>query len=263
MEAVTAIVRITDRSDPLGPVLASFPPAAPELLERRSLLSRIDSKFVVPVAELHRLLAGLDQDYAILRVASGCIATYDNLYFDTAALRCFHDHRRGRRIRHKVRFRHYPDRGLSFLEVKTKRNEAVTDKRRLAVPYRHEELGPAERGFLRGHVGELADDLRPALAISYRRLSLIGLAADERVTIDLGLSAGDRDDAEVARALGHLAVIEVKQWPYCVRTPIMRAVRGAGHRVTSMSKYITALSLLHPELCRNRLRAALRRLERI
>jgi hypothetical protein len=30
-----------------------------------------------------------------------------------------------------------------------------------------------------------------------------------------------------------------------------------------MSKYITALSLLHPELCRNRLRAALRRLERI
>jgi hypothetical protein len=58
-------------------------------------------------------------------------------------------------------------------------------------------------------------------------------------------------------------VIEVKQWPYCVRTPIMRAVRGAGHRLMSMSKYIVSLALMRPELCRNRLQAAIRKLERI
>jgi hypothetical protein len=257
------VATVEDRADPLGPLLSSFTPATPELLGSRALLSRVDSKYVVPIAHLERVLAGLVDHYAVLRVDSGAIATYDNLYFDTAALRCYHDHGRGRRIRHKVRIRHYPDRRLSFLEVKTKRNEAVTDKQRLPVPYGNEALGLRELDFLRSHVGTMADDLQPVVAMSYRRLSLIGLTSDERVTIDLGLSAGGDTGAVVARALGHLAVIEIKQWPYCVRTPIMRAVRGAGHREMSMSKYVTAMTLMRPGLRRNRFLPALRALERI
>ena len=252
-----------EQADPLGPVLDAFPAATPELLGRRALLSRVDSKFVVPVAALPEVLEGLAGHYAVLRVDRGSIAIYDNLYFDTAGLRCFHDHGRGRRIRHKVRIRHYPDRQLSFLEVKTKRNADVTDKRRLPIAYRQEQLGLTELAFLREHVGAMADDLEPAVSMSYRRLSLIGLASDERVTIDLGLSAAGEEGAVVARALGHLAVIEIKQWPYCVRTPIMRAVRGAGHREMSMSKYIVAMTLMRPGLRRNRLLPALRALERI
>lgn len=253
----------TDRTDPLDPLLERFTPATPELLGRRALLSRIDSKYVVPIADLERVLHGLADHYAVLRVDRGNIATYDNLYFDTPALRCYHDHGRGRRIRHKVRIRHYPDRQLTFLEVKTKRNEAVTDKHRLPMSYGNERLGPAELTFLHERVGGMASDLQPAISMTYRRLSLIGVDSDERVTIDLGLSAHGEAGAAVARALGHLAVIEIKQWPYCVRTPIMRSVRGAGHREMSMSKYITAMSLVRPELRRNRLLPALRALERI
>lgn len=249
--------------DPLEALLESFPSATAELLGRRALLSRIDSKFVVPIAQLERVLGGLLGHYAVLRVESGCIATYDNLYFDTSTLRCFHDHNRGRRIRHKVRIRHYPDRALSFLEVKSKRNEAVTDKHRLPISYGNERLGPDQLAFLYGRVGEMASDLQPAISMTYRRLSLIALDSDERVTIDLGLSVTGGAGESVARALGHLAVIEIKQGQYCVRTPIMRSVRGAGHREMSMSKYITAMSLMRPELRSNRVRPALKALERI
>jgi hypothetical protein len=259
----TAVARPAAPPDPLEPVLADYPPASSELLVRRSLLSRIDSKFVVPLTSLEEILDGLGDHYAVLRVERGPLAIYDSLYFDTSTLRCFHDHHHGRRIRHKIRIRHYPDRQLTFLEIKTKGTASKTIKQRRPMPYGEETLGPDELAFLRAHVGDIADDLHPELTISYRRLSLIGLDSDERVTIDLGLSADGEAGPIVASTLGHLAVIEIKQWPFCVRTPIMRAVRGAGHRRMSMSKYVVSLALTRPDLRCNRLRPVLRTLERI
>lgn len=254
---------VFERPDPLEQLLAGYQPCPPELLKDRALLSRVDSKYVVPMAQLGDILAGLSGDYTVLRVEAGALATYDSLYFDTPDLRCFHDHRRGKRIRHKVRIRHYPDRRLSYLEVKTKRNESRTDKKRMELPYRHERLGPAELEFLYGLVGEMAGQLQPEVMIKYRRLSMIGLRSDERVTIDLGLGADGDSGGTIDRMLGHLAVVEVKQWPFSVRTPIMKAVRSRGHRECSMSKYIVAMALMRPELRRTRLQAVLRNLERI
>lgn len=240
--------------DDLESRLAGFPAASPELLASRALLSRVDTKFPLPAAGVAEILDGLDADYAVLGVAGGSLATYRSLYFDTPELRCFHDHRRGRRVRHKVRIRHYPDRALTYLEVKTKRNELVTDKRRLALPYRTEELGARELEFLRGRIGEMADRLAPEVEIGFRRITLIGLHTHERVTVDLDLDVDGLDD---------LAIVEVKQSPFCVRTPIMRALAGAGHRPGSMSKYVAALALHRPELRQNRLRPDLRALERM
>ncbi len=259
----TATARIAVQPDPLEELFSSFAPASMELLGQRTLLSRVDSKFVVATEKLNEILGGLTNDYAVLRVDSGCLASYDSLYFDTSTLQCWHDHRRGRRNRHKVRVRHYPDRKLTFLEVKTKKNEVLTDKKRIPMPYLQEQLGAAERDFLRPIIGAIADDLHPQISILYQRVSLLSLTSDERLTIDLGLSAGGAAGSVVGRALGHLAVIEVKQWPYCLRTPIMRALRDARARVMSMSKYFTAISLMRPELGRNRLLPALKTLERI
>jgi len=241
-------------SAPLDSLLAGYPVASKQLLDGRALLLRVDSKFVLPARDLGEILDELGEHYAVLRVPAGSVATYRSLYFDTPELRCYHDHRRGRRVRHKVRIRHYPDRALSFLEVKTKRNERVTDKHRLALPYGHDRLGPRELEFLRGQVGEMADGLVPAIWIGFRRISLIGLHTPERVTIDL--------DLDVA-GLETISIIEVKQSPFCVRTPVMRAMLGAGLREGSMSKYTTAIALTRPELRRNRLLPDLRNLERI
>lgn len=238
----------------LEPLLAGFPEVSTQLLERRALLSRVDTKFALPVTRLDELLAGLGAHYAALRVASGSLAVYRSLYFDTPDLQCFHDHRRGRRIRHKVRIRHYPDRQLTFLEIKTKRNELVTDKLRLAMPYGEDQLGARERDFLRARIGGLADVLEPEVWVGFRRVTLIGLETHERVTLDLDL------DVE---GLAGLAIVEVKQAPFCVRTPVFRALLDAGHREGSVSKYVAALAMSRPELRRNRLLPDLRSLERM
>lgn len=241
--------------------LASFVDATPELMARRELLSRVDSKFVVGAELVAPIIADLAAGYAVLRVPAGELATYQSLYFDTPELRCFHDHRRGRRVRHKVRIRHYPDRALTFLEIKTKRNEMVTDKTRRPLVFGAETLGGVERDFLRPYLGVDVERLQPRLVVDYLRLSLIGLDTDERVTIDLDLAALDVDGQKVS--FGGLAVIEVKQSPYCVRTPVMRALLGRGLHEKSFSKYTVATALSRPDLRRNRLLPELRAIERM
>jgi len=253
---VTAAAARRAPLDPLASLLDDFDDASPQLIERRALLRRADSKFSLAVDRLHDLVAPLAADYAALRVPGGrALAVYCNLYFDTPDLRCFHDHRRGRRIRHKIRIRHYPDRQISFLEVKTRRGELEVDKRRLPIELGQERLGPRERAFLADHVGDLADQLRPQLWIDYRRIALIGTRTHERVTIDVELAAHGLDGAR--RGLGSAAVIEVKQAPFSARTPVMRALLASGPREGSLSKYVAAVALLRPEVRRDQPRPPL------
>lgn len=206
-------------------------------------------------------MGGLEQHYVALTVPSGNIALYHSLYFDTADLRCFHDHRRGRRLRHKVRIRHYPDRELTYLEIKTKRNDVITDKARTKLEHGREELGARELAFLRERLPFAPETLVPMMRMTFRRLSLLGLGSSERVTLDTELAVDERNG--VRRDFGDLAIIEIKQSPFCVRTPVMRALATAGLREQSMSKYTIATALLHPELRQNRLLPDVRAIERM
>ena len=237
----------------------AFPEASKQLLAERQLLCRIDSKYVVPADAVLALIAGLGAYYAALRVPSGNWAIYRSLYLDTPDLRCFHDHRRGRRVRHKVRIRHYPDRELSYLEVKTKRNEDVTDKARLSVDYGCELLRDRECEFLRRHVA--TDELRPIVRIEFRRMSLIALASDERVTIDVGVEAALPGAA--ASSLGGFAVIEVKQARLSAASPVVQRLATAGHQTRSLSKYVAAIARLFPDERKTRLLPDLRAADRI
>jgi VTC domain len=252
--------RMTTTADAaLAPLaaLAAFARATPALLAERELLRRIDHKYVLDRARLGELFGALAAEYAVLPVGEGGAAIYRNLYFDTPELRCFHDHRRGRRIRHKVRIRHYPDRELSFLEVKTKRSESITDKQRRRIDFGREELDAADLAFLHEHAGQLTDALVPAVRVDYRRVLLFHPRLEERLTIDLALEAG----REGARAeLGALAIVEIKRAPGggLPRTPAMRALAALGVRERSLSKYCAAMALIHPTVRHNRLRPALR-----
>jgi hypothetical protein len=236
-------------------LLAGFWAAPPELVDRRQLLRRIDSKYVLVARRLNAIVERLAADYAALRVPGGCVATYRSLYFDTPELVCFHDHRRGRRIRHKIRIRQYLDRAVSFLEIKMKRGETITEKHRIEVPYGTTRLGVAERAFLRHHV-TFADQLLPRLWIEYRRISLVGVASDERVTVDFDIDALSLDGVRIR--VGQIAVIEVKQSGASLHTPVMRVLAAAGLRERSLSKYTAAVAMLEPDVRMNRLLPALR-----
>ena len=230
---------------------AGFPIASRELARGRELQRRIDTKFLANRELLAALAAPLAGHYAVLHGS----ARYRSLYFDTPDFLCFHDHRRGRRIRHKVRIRHYPDRGCSFFEIKTKRNELVTDKQRLELPYGQDNLERSHRA-LASTVGLPGDALVPALWIEYRRLTLANLTRSERLTIDVDLEVMTLDGRRYD--CGDLAVIEVKQAPFSPFTPVMRALAAAGAGERSMSKYASAIARLVPGIRCNRLLPALR-----
>lgn len=245
----------------LNHILAAFRPAGECILSRRRLLRRIDTKFLVPASCLESLLERLADDYGVLRAGDRLVARYESLYFDTKALSCFHDHRRGRRPRQKVRVRHYPDREVTFLEVKTKMNELLTLKDRLERRFDENGLDRESIRFLDEHFRLPAGSLVPQAWTNFHRLTLIGLHSCERVTFDMDVELvhGGRD-----KTLPGVVIAEVKQSPFCARTPIMRALRDAGLRPASTSKYCAAIALTSTGETRiNRLLPSLRAVERI
>lgn len=250
----------SEPSHPGAGALEAFATASLELIVGRALLVRTDVKFIGPVTMLEQILPALSADYAVIRVPSGCAAHYQSVYFDTPDLRCYHDHRRGRRLRHKVRIRHYPDRELTYLELKSKKSLRVTDKHRLPLAYGTNELSIASREFLAQRCDLPVDQLERTLDNQFRRISLIGLHHAERVTIDfdLGFRYGGVEDG-----FDGLSVIEVKQHPYQPRSPVMLALHGAGMYERSLSKYTSAIARLVPGIRRNRLLPLLRTLDRI
>lgn len=238
--------------------LESFETASLELIKGRALLERTDVKFFGRAERLEDILPELAEHYAVIRVQSGCAALYRSTYFDTPEFRCYHDHRRGRRIRQKIRIRHYDDRKLTYLEIKCKKSSKVTDKHRMELPFGTRDLTVAGREFLARYTPIPVDQLESTIDNRFRRISLIGLHNSERVTIDvdLGFRYADRD-----MSLGGLCVIEVKQYPYDPQSPVMQALHRAGMSERSLSKYTTAVAELAP-VRRNRLLPLLRTLHR-
>jgi hypothetical protein len=222
--------------------LDELAPASPELLGRRELLNRNDAKFCLPMRHLPALLGSAVDAYDILLSAGSTVATYDTLYFDSAELQCFHDHRRGRRHRAKIRIRHYPDRQLSFFEVKAKSARGSTNKARVARVFGDDELGEADRALVRRGFPSLADRIEPVLWTRFARITLLGRETAERATIDINL----RFEActGISRAFEGLSIVEVKQPRLDRRTPLMCALRELRAMPSAMSKYCSGVVAL-------------------
>ncbi len=242
-------------------ILERFEEANLELLEKRALLRRVDSKFLLPQSELAPTLSKVVGDYGIVLAGDSRLATYRTIYYDTDEKRCFHDHRRGRRPRQKIRVRHYDERGVSYLEIKTKRSEYISFKKRRPLPYNESNLDAERRAFVSEHSRVDAADLVEAAHTDFRRATLVGFHTNERITLDIDLVVSEPDVDAIE--LGGIAILEVKQPRFSIGTPIMTALRDRGHRPASASKYCTATALLRPDLRTNRLLPALRAIERL
>ena len=241
------------------PRLCDFAHASPTLVEDRDMQQRAESKFVVSVATAAALVLALHGQFAVLPAGNALVASYRSLYFDTNDLSFFHAHRRGRRVRHKVRIRHYPDRELSVLEVKTRRSERHTVKVRRPREYGDSTFGPDDLDFVRQYCGP-TDDLRPQVWIAYRRVTLLGLRSPERVTFDTHLDLGRAHGHGQFR---HAVVIEVKQPRLDHHSVAMQQLRIAGCRSGWMSKYCTAIALTSPDVRANHLMNRMRQLKAV
>lgn len=256
--AAVFVLAETPRWEPEAEPLAGYARVTPELLASRALQQRVDSKFLLTRRQLVAVLATLTPSCALLASPGQWWGTYRSVYLDTPELRLFHDHRRGRRRRFKVRLRHYLDRRLSYLEVKLKGRPGLTAKRRRRLDYGASELAAADWQFIADAIAPEQVALGPVMTVTYQRITLVGVSAVERVTFDLGLTVADERGEH---SFGDAVIAEVKQPRFDVTTPAVSALRAVGARKARASKYCLGLMALRSDLRANRLQPAFRRIQ--
>jgi hypothetical protein len=235
-----------------------------ELVEHASLLTRVDRKYVLPVAAADRVLAGLarSEEVRVLDIGGRRSFGYESLYFDTPDLASYHLAARGRRRRFKVRRRTYLDSGESFVEVKTRGSRGATVKERVPDHGSGPRLDPATgTGFVsdvlhRAGIAYVQErDLGPVLRTSYRRSTLWLPASDGRVTVDTELTWSLPGCPGLT--LTGLAIVETKSAGGASAAD--RRLWRYGHRPSRISKYGTGLAALREDLPANKWCPVLRR----
>jgi VTC domain len=247
-------------SEPETPrALAALREVGAELLAARALLTRVDRKYLLPREALDAWLFSVRDDYGVLRAGTRLAARYSTRYFDTADLRMYNDHRRGRCPRYKVRMRHHLDRKLSFLEVKRKSTNQQTTKAILSRPSGAAEVDQEGRRFIDEHCPIAADSLVPGVSIDFVRATLVGDVVNERVTVDWNF---DFHHVSGGARLAHAVIVEVKQARYSNHTPAICALRAFRVREQSISKYCIATATL-AAVRSNTFKSALRAMEQL
>jgi hypothetical protein len=240
---------MSEAAESFNAALSRLEPATLEEMDRRSALrDRVDTKYVVLRDALSELMEAAD-GYDALEIDGRRVFTYENVYFDTPDLRCFHDHVEGSRPRFKARTRYYRDTGKCFFEVKVKIG-ADTHKRQYDCDVaEHGIVTAAARDFLREAMTELAgeeppDDLAAVLSTSFQRSTLSAREGGERATIDLEVVLRAMDDRSVS--LRHeFALVETKSEGG--EGELDAALVAAGREPASISKYRLGVGLLLAE----------------
>ncbi|MCO6481357.1 MAG: polyphosphate polymerase domain-containing protein [Flavobacteriales bacterium] len=209
-----------------------------------SLQSRMDSKYLLAMADLPKLLAALTGEYRLLEVKGQRGAAYRTLYFDTPDRRAYYDHHNGRSFRCKVRMREYVGTGSCFLEVKRRTGRGGTVKRRIAIPAIGTALTGAQLAFIAGAC-DLGPGLVPVMWNEFRRFTLVHTERIERITLDTGLMFRD---GERAAALPGVCVAELKEGRTGHGSPFAALMRALPTPPTRFSKYCIGTVLLHPEI---------------
>jgi hypothetical protein len=249
---------LSGRAQRVADVASEFPAATLEMLMARRLLRRTDTKFVATTDQLISVLSRIGPDYLLVPGADHCWSRYETVYFDTEDLTCFYQHRRGRRPRHKIRLRRYLDRDEVYFEIKTKAQNENTNKVRLRQPLGQRKLSAEAKQMIALHTALAPASLHPSVMMTFDRITLLGRATEERLTIDHNVQF----DGSSA-LFEDVSIIEVKQSSLQRTTPIMRALSEHGVRSRPASKYCLALAIADSSLPRDHVRSAVRELERM
>lgn len=228
----------------LGFYLDGFQGRSLQMVSKATLMNRVDTKYLIPLAFIPTLLTLLQADYDILEIAGRRMFTYKNLYFDTADFRFYAAHHNGKLNRYKVRHRRYEETHSDFLEVKFKNNHRRTVKTRLAI---HAEMGKITKEmseFLHAH--GIHEPLYPKQLEQYQRVTLVNEALGERITLDFGLSYQQQNGQW--QQLQEVFIAELKQASKTMPSPFTTLMREYHLKPNSFSKYCIGCCLTHPNV---------------
>jgi hypothetical protein len=246
-------------------VLAARSISLAEVQERAELMARFDQAYLVPAPVFTALVAHMTNPkrprgpFRVLAIDGRRWFRYHSVYYDTPEMRCFHEHRQGRRMRFKIRERVYQDSGLRQFEIKLKSGRGQTVKHRRQLTGRDTPLDAPYQGFLADHLHaayglEPPAVLNPSITTDYKRATLV--SDGERITCDTGLRCRDvRIDAGVVCDPG-LILVETKTAGHLTEADLFLHAHGV--RPAVFTKYCGAIAALHPGMPGNRWRRAAR-----
>jgi hypothetical protein len=241
-------------------LLRRFSPISLAEMHGVALLRRIDTKYVLNEEQLYQALSRLTTDYNILEILGRRLHHYQTLYFDTPDFTLYRQHHDGWRDRFKVRSRIYTDSTLAFLEVKRKTNKDVTVKSRMQTPKVITRIDNDVDDFIHAHFPYSTESLAPKLWNSFYRMTLVSKHSVERLTLDIGLNFHTKS---MQSALLGVAVAEVKQQAFSLRSEFVGQMRALGVRSMSFSKYCIGVSQLYSHVKQNHFKSQWRRINGI
>ncbi|MDC0434139.1 polyphosphate polymerase domain-containing protein [bacterium] len=223
-----------------------YVPHTLDSLSKAALMSRVDTKFLVPARMLGDLLAVMRSSYSILEIDGQRSFDYLTTYYDTAQYTHYLAHHNGRCNRFKIRKRSYVASGSSFLEVKFKDIRKRTTKSRVPCNAHWQKLDTPSLHFLTSKGIVEPDKLNAVQTGRYKRLALANEACGERLTIDCNLSFRDEYSGSYYQ-LGSWVVVEVKQDVMDRQSAFFAWADKQGLREISFSKYCMGVYFTGPK----------------
>ncbi|MCP9767185.1 polyphosphate polymerase domain-containing protein [Lacihabitans sp. LS3-19] len=231
-----------------------------EEMDSVKLMDRIDTKFLIPLSLMPKILAEAKEFYKILEINYKRLCLYETLYYDTEGLDLYHAHQSGRLNRYKVRFRNYVGSNLSFFEIKHKNNRGRTLKTRIQQPNEFEELLNLEQAkFLEETTPLMAEKLKGNIKVDYERITLVNKTANERLTLDLNLSFILNSNKVI---YNQIVVAEIKQ-EKIGSSPIVDIFKKYHLRPGSISKYCLGVISTNNGIKQNRFKPDFLHLKKI
>lgn len=227
--------------------LEKFEPVSLTKLNQLKLLSRMDSKYVMPIDKLRVLLDKASDFYKVLEINDQRSFYYKTVYFDSPDLSLYINHQNRRSNRYKIRERHYYVNDQSFLEVKRKNNKGKTIKSRMKLDG-FQPLTNEYYDFIESHIDLKERNLIESSTNAFNRITLASFESNERITIDYNFIFESNDNSE---NINYFAIVELKREKSKNNSPITEILHELKVYPKGFSKYCMGLAILNPKLKQN------------
>ncbi|MDA3895821.1 MAG: polyphosphate polymerase domain-containing protein [Desulfobacteraceae bacterium] len=250
------------RNQPVEMLLAQFKSHSLDGLNNAGLMNRVDTKYILPISDLEKLLLILEPFYTVLEIDFSRSFAYRTTYFDTSEFGFYLMHHNGKLNRFKVRHRLYVDSGDLYVEVKHKTNKRVTQKDRVLI-----DGNSSTKDRINTLVSQPFEGSRTplfkSLICSYVRIALADETNGERVTLDFNLSFADPNHTQTEQSTPVL-IAEVKRENRKVPSKFIDLMDRLRHKPVSFSKYCIGCALVHSDRIKtNRFKSTLNALAQI
>ncbi|MFM7837971.1 MAG: polyphosphate polymerase domain-containing protein [Chitinophagaceae bacterium] len=222
------------------------------LKQKGFLKDRLDYKYTLSADLLPQIFQACLPHYDLLQIGHPTVFTYYTWYFDTRDRLSFVHHHQGKSNRYKLRFRHYLESEMSYLEFKLKNNKGRTHKERIKVEGDPAQFRLADyKAVLWSQFGLNTDDFSLSLMVRYFRSTLLHKTLPEKVTLDWGLHF---EHEGAAKDFERIAIAEVKT-PQASSPAFQQIMRSFRIREGGLSKYCLGIIALYPNVKHNQFKA--------